>query len=67
MVLGPWTIVSIVDLVVPLREREHFLEIFKIQVDDSTLLWVADDILIRLPFLGFTTLFNFVYFLSLYS
>ena len=24
------------------REREHFLEIFKIQVDDIILPWVAD-------------------------
>ena len=27
-----------------LREREHFLEIFKIQVEDINLLWVADGV-----------------------
>ena len=27
-----------------LREREHFLEMFKIQVDDIILPWVADGV-----------------------
>ena len=26
------------------REREHFLEIFKIQVDDIILPWIADGV-----------------------
>ena len=35
------TTLKLIEEVVP-REREHFLKIFKIQVDDIILPWVAD-------------------------